>query len=194
MRLCFAIVVTLILTTIDLLAMCECWVAEQTDEWTDEKSMALICRDRETEAAIALFGSTSKTIFYDPDARANAADVVIWEYRVGSEKVQWMYLFWRNHDYWSPTKRAAPFGQRHEDHLPQLLKGIAENQRIRFRFRHYLRPEVGPTLILDQCHNGQESAALFAPFVVESEEEAVAEIEPKEPENDDNDLYREETN
>ena len=131
MRVCFAIkssiVVALTLITVDLSAMCECWVAEQTDEWTDEKSMALICLDRETEAAIALFGSTSTSLFYDPDARANAGDVIIWEYRVGSGKVQWMYLFWHNHDYWSPAKRAAPFGQRHEDHLPQLLEGIAEN-------------------------------------------------------------------
>ena len=194
MRVCFAIAVALILITIDLSAMCECGIAEQTDEWTDDNSMALICIDRETGAAVVLFGSTSTSLFYDPDARANADDVVIWEYRVGSGEVQQMYQFWHNHDYWSPVRRSAPFGHRQEDHLPRLLEGIAENQRIRFRFRRYLRPEVGPTLILDQCHNGKESAALFAPFVVESEEEAVAEIEPKEPENDENDLYREETN
>lgn len=109
--------------------------------------MALICIDRETGAAVVLFGSTSTSLFYDLDARANADDVVIWEYRIGSGEVQRMYQFWYNHDYLSPAKRGAPFGHRQEDHLPRLLECIAENQRIRFRFRHYLRPEVGPTLI-----------------------------------------------
>ena len=42
-----------------------------------------------------------------------------------------------------------------------------------------------------EVRNGKESAAIFAPFVVEPEDEAVVDIEPKEPEND---LYREETN
>ena len=192
MRVCFAIkssiVVALTLITVDLSAMCECWVAEQTDEWTDDKSMALFCIDRETEAAVVLFGSTSTALFYDPAARANAGDVIIWEYRIGSGEVERIYQFWKSHEYWSPARRIAPFGLRQEDHLPRLLQGIAEDQRIRFRFRPYLRPEVGPTLILDKCHNGKESAALFSPFVAESEDEAIVKVEPKEPENE-NDLY-----
>ena len=71
--------------TVNLSAICECWVAEHVDEWTDEKSIVLICSDEENESAIGLFDNR-KVVFYDGTARQQKGSLVSWS--IESEAVK----------------------------------------------------------------------------------------------------------
>ena len=80
----YSVVVVLSLIAVDLFANCECWVTEHVDEWTDKKSVVLVCSDQEAESAIILFDNR-KVVFYDGTARQQTGSLVSWEYRIGNQ-------------------------------------------------------------------------------------------------------------
>ena len=156
MRYALAVSVTLLFQTVNISAICECWVTEQVDEWTDEKSIVLVCSDQETESAIILFDNR-EVVFYDGTARQQTGSLVSWEYRIGSSEMYRINIFW-NRDTQPPNLRS-------ESHFPELFHGVSNGDSIRFRLRPFGAPETGRVNVLRDCYNAKESADLFAPIV-----------------------------
>lgn len=152
-----AVVVALTAVSVDLFAECECWVTEHIDEWTDVRSVVLVCANQESEAAVVFF-DRGNVVFYDPTARANTNSLVSWEYRIGNLETRSYYLYW-NSDLTIPGK--PPFWS--------ILHGVEEGETIRFRLRPYMSQETGRVNALRDCHNAGESVTVFTPFIKEIE-------------------------
>ena len=151
-----AVVVALTAVSVDLFSECECWVTEHIDEWTDVRSVVLVCANQESESAVVFF-DRGDVEFYDPTARADTNSLVSWEYRIGNLETRSYYLYW-NSDLTIPGK--PPFWS--------ILHGVGEGETIRFRLRPYMSQETGRVNTLRDCHNASEAVAVFQPSIEEA--------------------------
>lgn len=131
-------------------------MTEHVDEWTEKKSILLICSNQKAESSVLLFNN-QKVVFYDGEARANLGDFMAWKYRIGGSETHRLRFFWNRDE--------IPERLKDESHFPRILYGIANNESIRFRLRPFSDPSVGRINSLRDCTNGYEAANFFAPLV-----------------------------
>ena len=148
--------VVLVFQTARVFAICECWITEHIDDWTEEKSLVLVCSDQDAESAVILFDSL-RVEFFDATAKAQNGVLVSWEYRVGDSAVYRLSQLW--------NRETQPPNLSSEDHFPILLHGIGNSESIRFRLLLLTSSGPGRVNVLRDCLNAKESADLFAPLV-----------------------------
>ena len=162
MRIVVLVLLVLLCSAFKVTATCDCWMTEQIDEWTDARSIVLVCANAEQQIGLAIFvpdAAHPRLEFYDPNIKAQPNTLVGWQYRIGNSEPNNLFF------YWNTTLQIPGY-----DHISDILTGIQNNEKIIFRFNPFMAENQswGQTHAIGRCKNGRKLVRDILPLVREA--------------------------